>query len=73
MLRELERELDCVATDDRVWAAAFELASASRSGGITVPATYLLIAACARVHRPELLHRDMHFDRISDVARSPSS
>ncbi len=41
-----------------------EMARRCRVAGASVPATDLLIAACARVHGLELLHRDARFERI---------
>ncbi|HEX2465378.1 MAG TPA: PIN domain-containing protein [Thermoanaerobaculia bacterium] len=67
LLRELERDLECVATTDRVWARAIELARASRAKGLTIPATDLLVAACAREHGLDLVHHDAHFDQIQRV------
>jgi hypothetical protein len=65
LLRELERDLDKVATSSAVWEAASELARTCRKVGVSVPATDLLIAACAEHHGLELLHRDSHFDHIA--------
>ena len=65
LLRELERELECVPTDERVWEAARNLARACRSKGVTVPATDLVVAACAEAHDLPLIHHDSHFDRIA--------
>ena len=67
ILRELERDLDKVATSPAVWEAASELARTCRKVGVSVPATDLLIAACAEHHGLELLHRDSHFDHIARV------
>ena len=64
-LREMEAVVDIVATTDEVWDEARLLAAESRRSGLTVPATDLLIAACARVHGLDLLHRDSHFDKLA--------
>ncbi len=48
-----------------VWEAAVELARACRRKGVTLPATDLLIAACADYHSLGLLHHDRHFDEIA--------
>lgn len=66
-LEELERELATLATTDEVWRRARDLAHRCRSQGLTLPATDLLIAACAQHHGAALLHRDDHFDRISEA------
>jgi predicted nucleic acid-binding protein len=57
---------------DRASSIGFDL----RRRGRTVPATDLIIAACAIRVRAELLHVDEHFDEIAKVsslaARNPS-
>ena len=65
MLRELDKELECVTTSPQVWEAAVELARACGRKGVTLPATDLLIAACADYHSLGLLHHDRHFDEIA--------
>lgn len=62
LLRDLEAQLETVPTTPQVWALACELARSSRAQGLTVPATDLLIAACARHHGLGLIHHDEHFD-----------
>jgi predicted nucleic acid-binding protein len=69
ILGRLEENLECVPTTPEVWTAARALASACRSNGWTVPATDLLIAACAQSHGLDLIHRDGHFDAIADAVR----
>jgi hypothetical protein len=68
MLRDIEAELDVVDIDHAVWSAATSLARACRAAGTTVPATDLLVAACAARHSLDLLHHDKHFDTIARVA-----
>jgi predicted nucleic acid-binding protein len=65
MLRDLEAELECLPTTPDVWLVAVELAIACRNKGLSVPATDLLIVACARAHGLDLLHRDSHFEQIA--------
>jgi len=67
ILRELERELECVPTTDEVWRAARDLARRCRSKGLSVPAADLLVAACAAEHGLALVHHDAHFDQIARV------
>lgn len=67
LLERLQEEIERVSTSPQVWAEAWGLARKLRAGGITAPATDILIAACARHHRLELLHRDAHLDRIADL------
>jgi predicted nucleic acid-binding protein len=64
ILRALERDLDVAPSPAEVWDAAVRLAAACRRKGITVPATDLLVAACASHHGLGLLHHDEHFDQI---------
>ncbi|MDB5969814.1 MAG: hypothetical protein JWQ90_2264 [Hydrocarboniphaga sp.] len=64
VLRELERQLPELAVTAEVWSAACELARKARAAGVTVPASDLLIAACARYHGAALEHADSDFDLI---------
>ena len=50
--------------DEAVWDRAADLARATRSRGITVPCSDLLVAACALSHGVELDHCDSHFDLV---------
>ena len=66
VLREMEATLlDLEITAD-VWQLAMELARKARDNGLTVPATDLLLAACARHHGAELEHADSHFNQIAN-------
>lgn len=67
LLRELESDLECVPMTPEAWEETVRLAQACRQQGVTVPATDLLVAACARHHGLGLLHHDRHFDQIGDV------
>ena len=51
VLREFVRTLPELPIDDEVWRVACDLARRSRDRGITVPATDIVIAACAVRHR----------------------
>jgi predicted nucleic acid-binding protein len=68
LLRGLERDLVCVPTTNEVWARARDLARLCRAKGLTVPATDLLVAACAAEHGLDLVHHDTHFDQIRRAA-----
>ncbi len=70
-LRELEDLVETVPTTPAVWSEARALAERSRGGGVTVPATDLLIFAASRVHGLRLLHRDAHFDQLAGVVSGP--
>ena len=67
VLLELERELPELDISDDVWDLACDLARKARRGGKTVPASDLLIAACARHHQVGIEHADSHFDVIATL------
>lgn len=67
ILRELELTIERVPTPPALWEVAFRLARMCRKAGITVPATDVLIVACAEYHKLEILHRDAHFNQIARV------
>lgn len=67
-LRKLEQGVPCLAMTDEVWQLARNLAIKCRDAGYTVPATDLLIVACARHHGSKLDHCDSHFDQIIEAA-----
>ncbi len=67
VIRDLERELPDVDIAPQVWRSACALARAARKGGRTIPATDLLIAACARHHGVGILHSDEHFAGIQGM------
>ncbi|HEX4955918.1 MAG TPA: PIN domain-containing protein [Thermoanaerobaculia bacterium] len=71
LIRELEAVVPKVPTTDAVWQRAGALARASRDAGLTVPASDILIAACAREHALFLIHRDGHFDRLAHSVPRP--
>jgi predicted nucleic acid-binding protein len=64
VLRDFERLLPELGIDDDVWRGAYELARKARSGGVSIPATDLLIAACAKRHEADLEHSDSDFDQL---------
>jgi predicted nucleic acid-binding protein len=66
-LEELERDLETLPATPDVWRRARDLARRCRGRGLTLPATDLLISACAEHHGATLLHRDDHFDRIPEA------
>ncbi len=59
-LHELEADLITFPLDHQVWSKACLLAEKSRAAGKTIPATDLVIAACAWRHRVPLKHHDAH-------------
>lgn len=64
-LRDFESVLPELAIDDEVWADAYELARRARSVGVSVPATDIVIAACARRHGADLETADVDFERLA--------
>lgn len=67
VLRDFERHLPELGIGEEVWNEACELARRARARGITVPATDMLIAACARYHDVGLEHADEDFERLSKL------
>ena len=67
VLKEFEAELPELPIDQAVWQLSFEMARRARAAGLTIPATDLLIASCARHHGAVLEHSDADFDRLSEV------
>jgi len=67
VLRELCEVLPELAIDDEVWHAAYLLAEDTRTRGVTVPATDIVVVACARRHGVPLVHADAHFDMIREA------
>ena len=68
VLREFERLLPELAITAEVWNDACDLARRCRTDGVTVPATDLLIAACARHHGARVEQADGDFDAIARVS-----
>jgi predicted nucleic acid-binding protein len=68
-LSHIEAAVPRLETTGDVWNAARALARACRAAGVTVPATDLLVYACATHHGAELEHADAHFAEIRSVDR----
>lgn len=68
ILKEFERVLPELAITNEVWEGAYQLARSCRAAGASVPATDLLIMACADHHGADVVHADAHFDQIVDTA-----
>jgi predicted nucleic acid-binding protein len=73
VLREFERLVPELDITSEVWNEAYDLARRCRSAGVSVPATDLLIAACARHHGARLEQADGDFDRIARVTGQSKS
>ena len=65
VLRTFERLVPELPVTDAVWTTAYDMARLCRTAGTTVPATDLLIAACAREHGATIEHSDGDFDAIA--------
>lgn len=69
VIRSLERVLPELAITDAVWTEACNLARRARAAAITVPATDLVIAACARYYSAELETADSDFALLARLKR----
>jgi predicted nucleic acid-binding protein len=67
VLRDLERGIAELAIDDNVWAVSFDLGRRARAKGISVPATDILIAACALHHGAAIETCDSDFDMLNSL------
>ena len=67
VVTEMSTNLPSLEIDDSVWSTAYDLARKSRALGHTVPATDLMIAACARRYGVGLEHADAHLTAIQDL------
>lgn len=63
-LREIQQTIPTVKTTAETWETACELARKCRTSGCTVPATDLLIVACALTHGIQIEHCDSHFEQV---------
>ncbi len=66
-VREYEAVVPALPIDAGVWQAARDLASRARGAGKTVPASDILICACARQHGVAIEHADAHFDMLAGL------
>lgn len=67
VLEEFERVIPDLPVSEEVWQCSVELARNARARGVTVPATDLLIAACARQHGASIEAADPDFDMIAAI------
>jgi predicted nucleic acid-binding protein len=59
--------------DADIWLAAHDLASRARRAGRPIPASDVLIFACARRHGVALEHADGHFDMLEGITADADS
>ena len=64
VLREMDATVPSLEIGPAVWDRAVRMAASARTKGITIPASDLLVAACARHHEVVIEHYDGHFDLI---------
>jgi predicted nucleic acid-binding protein len=67
ILRDFEAVLPELTIDDEVWSGAQDLARRARAAGVSVPATDILIAACARRHGAGLETADSDFELLTEI------
>lgn len=67
VLRHFAQVLPELPIDDEVWRTGYELAQRARARGVTVPATDIVIAACARRHGTALDTADSDFELLASV------
>lgn len=67
VFRDLERLLPELPVTPDVWSVSCALARDARSRGVTVPATDILIAACARHHGATLETADSDFELLANL------
>jgi predicted nucleic acid-binding protein len=65
VLREMEHAVPELEVDAVVWQKSVDLARKARRAGKTVPATDILISACAAHHGVDLEHCDTDFDVLA--------
>lgn len=73
VLRQFERVLASLSIDDGVWSLARALAREARRQGVSVPATDLLISACARHHGADLETADGDFELLKRLRATKES
>ena len=69
-LTELSSAALYLEINAEVWKLAHRLATLCRDHGNTIPATDILVAACAVYHTVEMEHKDSHLDIILPLAKS---
>jgi len=72
VLRRFADTLPELPIEGEIWQVAYELAARSRSRGITVPVTDILIAACAAHHGAAIETADSDFDLLMSLDEATS-
>ena len=68
VLRDFAIAIPELPITDGVWRAAYDLARRARERGITIPASDLVIAACANYHKADLETADSDFARLESLS-----
>ena len=66
-LRRFAAVLPVLPMDAEVWSTAYDLAHRARMRGVTVPATDVVIAACAHYHGAALESADKDFEVLGNL------
>ncbi len=67
VLRDFSHALPELPINDEVWRTSYDLARRARARGVTVPATDVVIAACARHHGASIETADKDFHLLETV------
>ncbi len=67
VLRDMEKHLIDLAIVPEVWVAANDIARRARKAGKTIPATDILVEACARHHGVAIEHVDEHLALLAEL------
>ena len=70
VLRKLAAAIPELPIDEDVWSTAYDLARRARARGVTVPATDLIIAACAIRFDAALESSDSDFNLLEAASES---
>ena len=71
-VQDLQDVLPCLAMSQEVWERSYKLAQTCRTHGTPVPASDLVIAACAFVHEASIEANDKHFLTLNGYRKMDS-
>lgn len=66
-LKKLDDVIQTFSEGGETFEMARNIAAESRSRGLTIPSTDILIFACCKQNKLGLLHRDKHFDMLDQL------
>jgi len=64
LIRLFEKDVVGLPINRAVWDETIRLSMRTRSAGLTLPVTDLIIFACAQINQVPLEHSDEHFERL---------